>query len=158
MRELHSRWRNSYIVFSLICSVIAPECGKAALTSAERDKIAALAHTRPSIDLEVPFDYRSAAITRKSLQQLTTLGEALVSSDLNGVTFIIAGHVSPEGPERYNQLVSERRAEAIKRFLVENFDISPEHLIVIGYGSNQLKNVEDPFASENNRVQIVNLG
>jgi outer membrane protein OmpA-like peptidoglycan-associated protein len=112
----------------LTCSVIVAAEG-GGLTITERDQIAIVAQSAPSIDLEVPFDYRSAGITRGARQQLENLGMALISPELNGITVLIAGHTSPEGPERYNVMLAQRRAEVIKRFLVENFDIPPEHLV-----------------------------
>jgi hypothetical protein len=62
------------------------------------------------------------------------------------------------GPEATaNQSLSERRAEAIKIFLAEQFKLSPDQLLAIGFGKSQLKNTTDPFAAENRRVQIVNI-
>ena len=57
----------------------------------------------------------------------------------------------------YNQDLSERRADAVKRFLSEKFGIEATKLISVGYGKNRLKNSSDPYAAENRRVQIVNL-
>jgi outer membrane protein OmpA-like peptidoglycan-associated protein len=53
--------------------------------------------------------------------------------------------------------LSERRAAAVKRFLVEKFNLSDQNLVAAGYGEEKLKNSEDPFAAENRRVQIANF-
>jgi outer membrane protein OmpA-like peptidoglycan-associated protein len=126
------------------------------LTTDERDKIAAIAKSRPSIDLEINFDYNSANIGSKATPQVTALGQALASSELKGRTFILAGHTDAKGGDSYNQSLSERRADAVKRFLSQKYGIEATHLVTVGYGKTQLKNAESPFSGENRRVQVVN--
>jgi outer membrane protein OmpA-like peptidoglycan-associated protein len=127
------------------------------LTTVERDKIATIAKDRPSIDLEINFDFNSASIGSKALPQVTALGDALSSSDLKGRTFVVAGHTDAKGSESYNQVLSERRAEAVKRFLREKYGIEAGNLVTVGYGKSQLKSATDPLADENRRVQVVNV-
>jgi outer membrane protein OmpA-like peptidoglycan-associated protein len=88
--------------------------------------------------------------------RLTALGEALTNSDLKGSTFILARHTDAKGGDTYNQGLSERRAEAVKRFLAEKYGIDASNLVTVGYGKTQLKNPAGPFASENRRVQVIN--
>jgi outer membrane protein OmpA-like peptidoglycan-associated protein len=126
------------------------------LTVAERDQITSIAKKRPSIDLEVNFDYNSDHIGPKASQQVNALGEALSSSDLKGGTFILAGHTDAKGSETYNQGLSERRAEAVRRFLSEKYGVEVSNLVTVGYGKTQLKKAADPFGSENRRVQVIN--
>jgi outer membrane protein OmpA-like peptidoglycan-associated protein len=126
------------------------------LTVGERNKIATIAKRKPSIDLEVNFEFDSAEIGKRALQQITALGEALSSSDLKGGTFVLAGHTDAKGSDEYNQNLSERRAEAVKRFLVEEYNIKASDLVTVGYGETRLKNRRHPAAAENRRVQVVN--
>ncbi len=127
------------------------------LTLGERKKVATIAKDRPKIDLEVYFDYNSSRITSDARPELMKLGRVLTSPDLEGSVFLLGGHTDAKGSDRYNQSLSERRAASVKRFLQRNFDISDDSLVVAGYGEEELKNSDDPFASENRRVQIVNL-
>jgi outer membrane protein OmpA-like peptidoglycan-associated protein len=126
------------------------------LTVAERDQISSIAKKRPSIDLEVNFDYNSDNIGSKAVPQVTALGEALASPDLKGGTFILAGHTDAKGSDTYNQGLSERRAEAVKQFLAEKYGIDANNLVTVGYGKTQLKNPAAPFTGENRRVQVIN--
>ena len=126
------------------------------LTFTEREQITSIAKKRPSIDLEVNFDYNSDNIGSKAAPQVTALGDALASPDLKGSTFILAGHTDAKGSETYNQGLSERRAEEVKRFLAEKYGIEASNLVTVGYGKTQLKNPTGPFASENRRVQVIN--
>jgi outer membrane protein OmpA-like peptidoglycan-associated protein len=126
------------------------------LTTEEREKIASIANSKPKIDLEINFEFNSATIAAKALPQVTALGEALTSPDLKGHTFIVAGHTDAKGSETYNQGLSERRSDAVKRFLAEKYGIETNRLLTVGYGATKLKNSESPLAGENRRVQIVN--
>ena len=75
---------------------------------------------------------------------------------MKGRTFIVAGHTDAKGSETYNQGLSERRADAVKRFLSEKYGIEISRLVAVGYGATKLKISESPLAGENRRVQIVN--
>ena len=127
------------------------------LSTTERDRVASIAKEKPSIDLEINFDYNSADISRKAMPAVTELGKALSNPDLKGGVFLVAGHTDGKGTDDYNQSLSERRAEAIKRYLVQKFGLSAENLVTAGYGKTQLKNTGNPFADENRRVQVVNM-
>jgi outer membrane protein OmpA-like peptidoglycan-associated protein len=126
------------------------------LTTAEREQITSIAQKRPSIDLEVNFEYNSDTIASKATPQVNALGQALSSAELKGGTFIVAGHTDAKGSETYNQGLSERRAEAVRRFLSEKYGIDATNLVTVGYGKTQLKNPSGPFLSENRRVQVIN--
>ena len=127
------------------------------LSSAEREEIAAIVKDKPKIDLEINFDYNSADISAKSLPSVQALGRALTNNDLKGSTFVVAGHTDAAGGEAYNQDLSERRADAIKRYLVDKFGINGSDLVTVGYGKSKLKNATNPGADENRRVQVVNM-
>lgn len=46
----------------------------------------------------------------------------------------IAGYTSAKGTVEYNQALSERRAKAVKAFLIEEKIVQPEGVAIIGYG------------------------
>lgn len=127
------------------------------LSTSERETIATIAKEKPSIDLEIRFDYNSAAINATSQPGVKALGEALASPELKNSTFIIAGHTDAKGGGEYNQSLSEKRADAIKRYLVDKQSIPAANLVTVGYGETQLKNKDNPLAPENRRVQVVNM-
>ena len=127
------------------------------LSTAEREEIATIAKDKPNIDLEITFDYNSASISAKSMPSVQALGRALTSPDLKGSTFVVAGHTDAAGGDRYNQDLSERRADSIKRYLMQNFGIAPADLVTVGYGKSKLKDPNQPLAEVNRRVQVVNM-
>lgn len=127
------------------------------LSVTEREEIAAVVQDKPKIDLEINFDYNSADISAKSLPSVQALGRALTNSDLKGSTFVVAGHTDAAGGEAYNQDLSERRADAIKRYLVDKYGINGSDLVTVGYGKSKLKDPNQPMAEVNRRVQVVNM-
>jgi len=127
------------------------------LSAEDRGEMAAIVTKRPAIDLDINFDYNSAALTPKVEPQLDSLGKALTSPDLAGSLVLLGGHTDAKGGDAYNQRLSERRAEAVKRYLIESYHIPAANLVSAGYGKEGMKNPEDPFAAANRRVQISNV-
>jgi len=123
----------------------------------DREHMAEIAAKRPKIDLDINFDFNSAKLTAKAEPQLNSLGKALTSAELAGAVIMLGGHTDAKGGDSYNQKLSERRAETVKRFLVERYRIPAQNLVTSGYGKNGLKNAADPFDAVNRRVEIVNV-
>jgi outer membrane protein OmpA-like peptidoglycan-associated protein len=133
--------------------------GKAtrAITVEERQDVAAIAEKSPQIDLEVSFAYDSATILPEAVPVLVALGNALADDKLKTATLLVGGHTDGKGSASYNQALSERRAAAVERFLIEQLGIADDRLIAVGFGYEQPKNTADLLAPENRRVQVVNL-
>jgi outer membrane protein OmpA-like peptidoglycan-associated protein len=129
------------------------------ITVEERKEIADVVKENdlPAIDLEVFFDYDSAAITGEALPILEKLGEALNSDKLKGSVFMVAGHTDAHGSADYNLGLSNARARSVREFLIKKYHLAPDQLVAVGFGEEQLKNPEDPDAGENRRVQVVNM-
>jgi len=127
------------------------------MTFDNRDYNVASAESKPYIDLEVYFDFDSAEITPQAEGQLRELGKALSDAKLKGATVSINGHTDAVGGDAFNRRLSERRAITIKGYLVENFNLPGSSLRTVGYGKSRLKNMADPYAAENRRVEVVNL-
>jgi len=147
VEELERRQRNRLYV---------PPEGPAREETRRRVQEEVKRHDLPSVDLEIYFDYDSAALKPESLPQLRRLGDALEDRRLKGRAFLIAGHTDAKGSDAYNQRLSERRARSVKSFLISNFAVNPNALKVIGYGEEQLKYPNAPEAAANRRVQVIN--
>ena len=127
------------------------------LSLGERQEIAELAATKPKIDLEIQFDYNSADISKNSVTAVQELGKALSDASLKGSTFVVAGHTDAIGGEAYNQELSERRADTIKKYLTEKYGIAGADLVTVGYGESKPKDANAPMDPTNRRVQVVNM-
>src|SRR6266446_8990242 len=126
-------------------------------TPPERARLDAMSLDKPGIDLEINFDFDSAVISPKAKPLAVELGLALADPQLKGNVFQVRGHTDGRGSDDYNLDLSQRRAAAIKAFLVENYRIPAANLIAVGYGMEHLKNPGNPFADENRRVRVVNM-
>jgi outer membrane protein OmpA-like peptidoglycan-associated protein len=127
------------------------------LSLGERQEIAELAATKPKIDLDIQFDYNSADISKGSTAAVQELGKALSNPDLKGSTFVVSGHTDAIGGEAYNQELSERRADTIKKYLTEKYGIAGANLVTVGYGESKPKDASAPMDPTNRRVQVVNM-
>ena len=127
------------------------------LSPDDRQHLTALADGRPNIDISVNFDFDSDRIGAAAVPATDEIGKALISQKLAGGTFLVAGHTDGKGTDDYNQRLSERRAEAVKAYLVAHYQIPAANLITVGYGKTKLKDVSNPLAPENRRVQLVNM-
>jgi outer membrane protein OmpA-like peptidoglycan-associated protein len=127
------------------------------LSLGEREEIAEIASTKPKIDLDIQFDYNSADIRASSVPAVQELGKALSDASLKGSTFVVEGHTDAVGGESYNQDLSERRADTIKRYLTDKFGIAGTDLVTVGYGKTKPKDPNAPMDPANRRVQVVNM-
>ena len=127
------------------------------LSLGEREKVATIAQDKPKIDLEINFEFNSDEISKSAMPTVEALAKALTDSAIKGSTFLVAGYTDAKGSEPYNQELSERRTDAVKRILVQKYGIAADTLMTAGYGKTHLKNASDPFAGENRRVAIVNM-
>jgi outer membrane protein OmpA-like peptidoglycan-associated protein len=111
----------------------------------------------PKVDLRIEFEPNSDRLTAASKQVLTALAEALKRPELGSNRFAIVGHTDGRGSEQYNQKLSERRAAAVKDFLVRAGAVEEARLVAIGFGKSKPLDSSDPLAAVNRRVEIVNL-
>jgi hypothetical protein len=69
---------------------------------------------------------------------------------------VISGHTDARGSADYNMRLSERRAQAVRQFLITEKGISAGRLAAKGYGKTQLLLPSDPNNELNRRVQFQN--
>lgn len=152
--------------------VMAVSCSALAEQASREDYIKALAPPRgltkgmspgeqnspkQSINLEVGFDFNSAALTPQAIQTLTTLAEAMNDPALRPYRFRIVGHTTPQGSASQEQKISEQRAVAVRNFLIGR-QIRPERMETEGQGTGDPLDRLNPASPSNRRVQIINLG
>ena len=115
------------------------------------------AASMPSVSLQILFQTGSAKLLPESESLLNKLSMAVNAPTLSGYNFKIAGHTDAAGSPEYNQKLSERRAAAVREFLVSN-GVNSNRLSSIGYGKSQLKDPSAPLDNVNRRVEIINIG
>ncbi|HMK70539.1 MAG TPA: OmpA family protein [Xanthobacteraceae bacterium] len=109
-----------------------------------------------SVNIYVNFAFNSAELTSDTRIILDQLGAALRDPKLGAFSFVIAGHTDAAGGAEFNQKLSERRADAVRNYLIAQFGIPAERLTAKGYGKSQLLDPEHPEDGVNRRVQVIN--
>jgi OmpA-OmpF porin, OOP family len=108
----------------------------------------------------VPFESGSSKILPQYSSELDKLGQVLTAPSFQEYRIQIEGHTDSIGSDGYNQALSQRRAESVKRYLVQHFPIDSDRLVAKGFGKTK------PIASndtpegryQNRRIEVVNLG
>lgn len=72
----------------------------------------------------------------------------------------IVGHTDATGSAKYNLTMGEKRADAVKRHLADNFGISLYRMFVLSYGESKPKAMmdENQAASKNRRATLTIWG
>ncbi len=103
----------------------------------------------------VNFTVGSAILSPEAKTSLDQLAAA--STSLKGYTIEVTGFASADGDARKNKALSERRAQAVKDYLIENHNI-PLRRIGTSYGFGELQAVADNTTKEgrqqNRRVEV----
>ncbi|MBW1712746.1 MAG: OmpA family protein [Deltaproteobacteria bacterium] len=92
----------------------------------------------PTVDLRIHFDYDSAELNAQGRMMVRELGLALTDNVFLGRSFVLIGHTDQRGSEAYNQGLSQRRAETVKRYLILNFGQLAGRLWTEGRGEREL--------------------
>lgn len=112
------------------------------------------ARTRASaLSLPVQFAFDSAEILATARGQLDALAEGIRRLPA-AQAVLIEGHTDATGPEPYNERLSERRAQAVKGYLVARHGIDAARLHAVGRGETAPLPGRDGEAPENRRVQF----
>ena len=123
-----------------ICIGTAEECGTTTAPAAAA-----------GFDLMVNFELNSDQLSESAKANLLEFSKALKDPRLGSASFSIEGHTDATGPESYNLQLSERRADAVVRFLREQ-GADASRFTVKGLGEGDPRS-GDPFDPVNRRVE-----
>jgi outer membrane protein OmpA-like peptidoglycan-associated protein len=107
------------------------------------------------LSLKINFALNSYELTKAAKQHLDELGEELDVSE--SIKTSLQGHTDMRGEAYYNKELSIRRAESAKKYLVDTFDLNPERIVTLGFGFEHLADEDDPYSSENRRVEVLKI-
>ncbi|CAN5506944.1 hypothetical protein BH10ACI2_BH10ACI2_20390 [soil metagenome] len=103
----------------------------------------------------VNFKVNSALLSPEAKASLDQVAAAAIT--LKGYVIEVTGFASAEGNEKANKVLSERRAQAVKDYLIENHNI-PLRRMSTSYGFGELQAVADNTTKEgreqNRRVEV----
>lgn len=93
---------------------------------------------------DIYFDYDRFSIRKDAISVLLENAQTLASG-LSNNKIVIEGHCDQRGTESYNMVLGERRANAVREYLVD-LGVPSENLQVVSYGK------EKPFCTDQNEV------
>ena len=101
------------------------------------------------------FEIDSDQLTEGAKTLLETVSEALNSPELSAQCFQLAGHTCDLGDDNYNLDLSQRRAVAVKAFLVDH-GVAENRLVTTGFGemSPLVPNQSEETRHKNRRVDL----
>src|SRR5882672_11171869 len=102
------------------------------------------------------FEYDSATLQANAIDQLQKLGTLIQRNPR--ATFTVEGYTDSFGTFEYNLDLSQRRADSVKRYLVEAMRINPAQIETHGYGATKFRSSPNGSIEEQNanrRVEVV---
>ncbi len=101
------------------------------------------------------FSVGSAVIEPKYFSLLTTVQKAI--KIFENCTLTIEGHTDSYGGDQQNLRLSQKRAEAVREYLLANMNLTPEQIEAVGYGeSHPIANNETREGrAKNRRIDVV---
>lgn len=129
------------------------------LNTAITDKVSAdgcsiLIEKEVSVALDVLFANNSSLIENPDSAKIVEFVDFM--KRFGNTTAIVEGHSSSVGSSEYNQFLSQKRADSVKRMLVTKYGIDASRLTASGYGETQLKDTANTTAAHkaNRRIEI----
>jgi len=123
--------------------------------TATNDRISALDDYDVSEQATVLFKVNSAVLTPEAKTALDTLAQQALAT--KGYVIEVAGYTDSTGSVAKNRMLSERRADAVVRYLQENYDI-PLRRMITPFGYGEAKPASDNTTREgreqNRRVDV----
>jgi outer membrane protein OmpA-like peptidoglycan-associated protein len=106
------------------------------------------------LSAEVLFDFDKDNIRRGAQDDLNRIATYLRQKPYKKV--IIEGHTDNKGSDIYNQRLSKRRAEAVKKWLIDYYAVTPSKFSAIGQGEKNpvATNATDNGRQQNRRVEF----
>src|SRR5438132_2466656 len=102
------------------------------------------------------FEYDSDILQSSAISQLQKLGTIIQRNPK--ATFRVEGYTDSFGTFEYNVDLSQRRADSVKRYLVEVMQINPAQIQTRGFGATKFRSSPNGSIEEqspNRRVEVV---
>ncbi|UQS14865.1 OmpA family protein [Pseudomonas sp. HS6] len=87
------------------------------------------------VELDVKFDFDKSVVKPNSYGDIKNLADFMKQYPSTRTT--VEGHTDNVGPDAYNQKLSERRANAVKQVLVNQYGVESSRVGSVGYGESR---------------------
>lgn len=105
------------------------------------------------VELDVKFDFDKSVVKPNSYADIKNLADFM--KQYPQTTTVVEGHTDSVGPDAYNQKLSERRANAVKQVLVNQYGVGANRVQSVGYGESRpvADNATEAGRAVNRRVE-----
>ncbi len=105
------------------------------------------------VELDVKFDFDKSRVREESYGDIKNLADFMQQYPQTSTT--VEGHTDSVGTDQYNQRLSERRAEAVRDVLVNQYGVEGGRVNSVGYGESRpvADNATDAGRQINRRVE-----
>ena len=87
------------------------------------------------VELDVKFDFDKSRVREESYSDIKNLADFMQQYPQTSTT--VEGHTDSVGTDQYNQRLSERRAEAVRNVLVNEYGVAGGRVNSVGYGESR---------------------
>ncbi|SDU05381.1 OmpA-OmpF porin, OOP family [Pseudomonas pohangensis] len=91
------------------------------------------------VELDVKFDFDKSAVKQDSYAEIKTVADFM--NQYPQTTTTVEGYTDSVGSEAYNQQLSQRRADAVRQVMVDEYGVAADRVSAVGEGES------DPVAS-----------
>ncbi|WP_281647010.1 OmpA family protein [Parendozoicomonas sp. Alg238-R29] len=108
-----------------------------------------------AIDLLVEFDFDSDNVRSAALDRVEKMGKYMQRN--SDIKIVVEGHTDNKGAAAYNKRLSQKRADAVRTILIEQYNIEANRVEAVGYGEEKpaASNATDEGRQQNRRVLAV---
>jgi OOP family OmpA-OmpF porin len=105
------------------------------------------------VELDVKFDFDRAQVKQESYADIQNLADFMNQYPQTSTT--VEGHTDSVGTDAYNQRLSERRANAVRDVLVNQYGVQSNRVSSVGYGESRpvADNATEEGRAINRRVE-----
>ncbi len=105
------------------------------------------------VELDVKFDFDKSKVKEESYSDIKNLADFMNQYPQTNTT--VEGHTDSVGTDAYNQKLSERRANAVREVLVNQYGVGSERVGSVGYGESRpvADNATEAGRAVNRRVE-----
>jgi len=105
------------------------------------------------VELDVKFDFDKAQVKPESMGDIQSLADFM--KQYPQTTTVVEGHTDSVGTDAYNQKLSERRANAVREVLVNQYGVGGTRVNAVGYGESRpvADNATEEGRAINRRVE-----
>jgi OmpA-OmpF porin, OOP family len=88
-----------------------------------------------TVNLLIEFDFNKSVVKPEFYPNVNAVGDFMQKYPTVNIT--VEGHTDSVGKNVYNQKLSQRRAEAVKKYIVGKFGIDAKRIKAVGYGETK---------------------